>query len=425
MDIDIHDRDGAGALSVKAACATPEAVVTHAELMRAFEAFKAENDDSLKEIARKGVADVVSSDKLARIETAVAAHSKTLEALTLRDARPPLDGDRKRLAPERMSEHKAAFLAYVRTGDSGGLRGLEGKAMSVGANPDGGYLVPDEVETTISRRLAVVSPIRALAGNRTVSADVYKKPFMTSGPAVGWVGETDARPQTGSPSLAELSFPAMELYAMPAATATLLDDSAVNIEEWLAAEVEQAFAEQESAAFVNGDGVAKPKGFLAYPMVAQSTWSWGNIGYIATGAAGAFAASNPADVLIDLIYAVAAGYRQNAGFVMNRKTQAAVRKFKDASGNYLWSPPSAPLGKANLIGFPLADAEEMPDIGANSLSIAFGDFRRGYLIVDRAGVRVLRDPYSAKPYVLFYTTKRVGGGVQDFDAIKVLKFSAS
>jgi HK97 family phage major capsid protein len=324
-----------------------------------------------------------------------------------------------------MNEHKAAFLSYVRTGESAGLRALESKALSVGSNPDGGYLVPDEVEATISRRLAVVSPIRALAGNRTVSSDVYKKPFMISGPAVGWVGETDARPQTGSPTLAELTFPAMELYAMPAATASLLDDSAVNIEEWLAAEVEQVFAEQEGAAFVTGDGVAKPKGFLAYPMVAQSAWSWGSIGYVPTGAAGAFAASNPADVLIDLIYAVAAGYRQNASFVMNRKTQAAVRKFKDASGNYLWSPPAAPLGKANLIGFPLADAEEMPDIAANSLSIAFGDFRRGYLVVDRAGVRVLRDPYSAKPYVLFYTTKRVGGGVQDFDAIKVLKFSAS
>ncbi|MDQ2084335.1 phage major capsid protein [Xanthobacteraceae bacterium Astr-EGSB] len=425
MDIGIEDRNGAGPLSVKAACATPEAVVTHAELMRAFEAFKAENDDSVKEIAKKGVADVVSTDKLARIETAIATHTKALETLSLRDARPLLDGERKGSASERMSEHKAAFLTYVRSGESSGLKALESKALSVGSNADGGYLVPDEVETTIGRRLATVSPIRALAGSRTVSSDIYKKPFMTSGPAVGWVGETDARPQTATPVLAELSFPAMELYAMPAATASLLDDSAVNIEEWLAGEVEQAFAEQEGTAFVTGDGVGKPKGFLAYPTVAQSAWSWGNIGHIATGAAGAFPASNPSDVLIDLIYAVAAGYRQNAVFVMNRKTQAAVRKFKDAQGNYLWSPPAAPYGKATLIGFPLADAEQMPDVAANSLSVAFGDFGRGYLVVDRAGVRVLRDPYSAKPYVLFYTTKRVGGGVQDFNAIKVLKFAAS
>ena len=288
MDIDINERNGAGALSVKAACATPEAVVTHAELMRAFEAFKAENDDSVKEIAKKGVADVVSTDKIARIETAIATHTKALETLSLRDARPLLDGERRGTAPERMSEHKAAFLAYVRSGESSGLKALESKALSVGSNPDGGYLVPDEVETTIGRRLATVSPIRALAGSRTVSSDVYKKPFMTSGPAVGWVGETDARPQTATPVLAELSFPAMELYAMPAATASLLDDSAVNIEEWLAGEVEQAFAEQEGTAFVTGDGVGKPKGFLAYPTVAQSAWSWGNIGHIATGVAGAF-----------------------------------------------------------------------------------------------------------------------------------------
>jgi HK97 family phage major capsid protein len=425
MDIELNDRGGAGALSMKAACATPDAVVTHAELMRAFEAYKAENDDSLKEIARKGAADVVSTDKIAKIETAIAAHTKALETMSLKDARPALEHAGKAAAHGRTSEHKAAFLAYVRSGESAGLKALEGKALSVGANADGGYLVPDEVETTIGRRLGVVSPIRALAGSRTVSSDVYKKPFMTSGPAVGWVAETDARPQTSSPVLAELSFPAMELYAMPAATAALLDDSAVNIEEWLAGEVEQAFAEQEGTAFVTGDGVGKPKGFLAYPTVAQGSWSWGNIGYVATGAAGAFPASNPSDVLIDLIYAVAAGYRQNAVFVMNRKTQAAVRKFKDSQGNYLWSPPAAPFGKATLIGFPLADAEEMPDVGANSLSIAFGDFSRGYLVVDRAGVRVLRDPYSAKPYVLFYTTKRVGGGVQDFNAIKVLKFAAS
>jgi HK97 family phage major capsid protein len=212
---------------------------------------------------------------------------------------------------------------------------------------------------------------------------------------------------------------------MPAATATLLDDSAVNIDEWIASEVELTFAVQEGAAFVNGDGTNQPKGFLQYTTVANSSWSWGNLGYIASGAAGAFAASNPSDALIDLIYALKAGYRQNGNFVMNRKTQAAIRKFKDSGGAYLWQPPAQAGGRASLMTFPLIEAEDMPDIGANALSIAFGDFRRGYLIVDRVGVRVLRDPYSAKPYVLFYTTKRVGGGVQDFDAVKLMKFAAS
>jgi HK97 family phage major capsid protein len=212
---------------------------------------------------------------------------------------------------------------------------------------------------------------------------------------------------------------------MPAETASLLEDAAVNIDEWLAAEVEQAFATQEGTAFVTGDGVNKPKGFLNYTTVANASWSWGNMGYIASGVAGGFPASNPSDVLIDLIYAVKAGYRQNGLFVMNRKTQSAIRKFKDSGGNYLWQPPAQPGGRANLMNFGVIESEDMPDMAANSLSIAFGDFSRGYLVVDRAGVRVLRDPFTAKPYVLFYTTKRVGGGVQDFDAIKLMKFAAS
>jgi HK97 family phage major capsid protein len=217
----------------------------------------------------------------------------------------------------------------------------------------------------------------------------------------------------------------MELYAMPAATATLLEDSAIDIGEWIAKEIDAVFAAQEGTAFVSGDGNNKPKGFLSYTAVDNGSWSWGNLGYVPTGAAGAFPASDPSDVLIDLVYALKAGYRQNGVFVMNRKTQAAVRKFKDSTGNYLWQPPATAGGRASLFGFALHDVEDMPDVGANALAIAFGDFSRGYLIVDRAGVSVLRDPFTAKPYVLFYTTKRVGGGVQDFDAIKLLKFAAS
>jgi HK97 family phage major capsid protein len=397
-----------------------DAVVTHAEMMRAFEAFKDANDERLD----KRDSDVVLEEKIARINATIDAQTRRLDEITLKSARPAIGHDRAR-GGAGVLEHKAAFEAYVRSGEATGLRALEAKAMSVGSNADGGYLVPPEVETQIGQRLTAISPIRAIAGVRTISGNVYKKPFMTAGPAVGWVGETDARTQTGSPTLDELSFPAMELYAMPAATATLLEDAAVNIDQWLAQEVEQVFAAQEGTAFVTGDGNNKPKGFLSYTTVAQSSWSWGNIGYIASGAAGAFPASNPSDVLVDLIYAVNAGYRQNGAFVMNRKTQSAIRKFKDTTGGYLWQPPATAGGKATLMTFPVIEAEDMPDIAANSLSIAFGDFNRGYLVVDRAGVTVLRDPYTAKPYVLFYTTKRVGGGVQDFDAIKVMKFAAS
>jgi HK97 family phage major capsid protein len=401
-----------------------DAMVTHAEMMRAFDAFKETNDQRLA-LEGKRAGDVVVDEKLARINAAMDAQSKRLDEITLKAARPALGGDRHVQRSASAIEHKQAFDAYVRSGESAGLRALEIKAMTIGSNADGGYLVPPEVETQIGARLTSISPIRSIAGQRTISGSVYKKPFMTAGPAVGWVGETDVRTQTTSPTLDELSFPAMELYAMPAATATLLEDSAVNIDEWLGQEVEQVFAAQEGTAFVTGDGTNKPKGFLGYTNVANASWSWGNMGYIASGSAGAFPASNPSDVLVDLIYAVKAGYRQNAVFVMNRKTQSTIRKFKDTAGNYLWQPPAVAGGKASLMTFSVVEAEDMPDIAANSLSIAFGDFNRGYLVVDRAGVTVLRDPYMAKPYVLFYTTKRVGGGVQDFDAIKLMKFAAS
>ena len=388
------------------------------EFMTAFDAFKQANDERLSEIERRMSADAVTVDKVERI-------NRALDELTLKSRRPQLGADARDAAPAHRREHKAAFESYVRKGETGGLASIESKSLSAGSDADGGYLVPDETEAEIGRLLSAASPIRSIAGVRQVTAAVYKKPFAITGPQTGWVGETAARPETTAPTLAEMQFPAMELYAMPAATQTLLDDAAVSIDQWIAEEVQAAFAEQEGTAFVTGDGSNKPRGFLDYTKVADGSWSWGNLGYVASGAAGAFAASDSSDVLIDLVYALKAGYRQNANWVMNRKTQAEVRKLKDADGNYLWQPAATADGRASLVGFPVTEAEDMPDIAADAFAIAFGDFRRGYLIVDRLGVRILRDPYSAKPYVLFYTTKRVGGGVQNFEAIKVLKFAAS
>ena len=424
------DMDTESDLETKASF-SPDRPMTYGEFMSAFDEFKASNEDRLAQIERRGVADPLTEDKQARIDAAIQRQldrqQQQINELTLKNSRPAFarDGAGASTSAFAAREHKAAFEAYVRRGDSGALRALEVKALSAGSGPDGGYLVPPEVEQAIGRRLAAISPIRSLASVRVVSANVYKKPFRTSGPAVGWVGETDARPQTNSPVLDELNFPVMELYAMPAATPTLLDDAAVNIDEWIASEVELAFAAQEGTAFVTGDGAAKPKGFLSYPTAANDSWLWSKIGYIATGVAGNWPAANPSDVLVDLVYSLKAGYRQNGVFVMNRKTQSAIRKFKDTIGQYLWQPPAQAGGRASLLTFPVIESEDMPDIGTDTLAIAFGDFMRGYLVVDRAGVSVLRDPYSAKPYVLFYTTKRVGGGVQDFDAIKLLKFGAS
>lgn len=396
------------------------------EFARTFEAFKDTNDQRLNEIEQRLSADALTEEKLARIDQALDQAQTKMERMALEARRPRVAdgaGVKDYVHPSH-SEHKTAFHLYMRSGESHGLKRLEAKALSSLVGADGGFLVPENIEQEVLRRMTTASPIRSIASVMTISGGAYKKAFSTTGPNAGWVAETATRPlpTPDSPALAELNFPAMELYAMPAATQVLLDDAVVNIDQWIAEEVEQVFAEQESTAFVSGNGTNKPKGFLSYTTVANTAWTWGNIGVNKTGVAGAFPASNPSDTLIDLVYALKAGYRQNGRFVMNRKTQSAIRKFKDSTGAYLWQPPAGLGQPASLLSFSIVESEDMPDIANNALSIAFGDFKRGYLIVDRAGVRVLRDPYSSKPYVLFYVTKRVGGGVQDFDAIKLLQF---
>lgn len=392
------------------------------DLIRAFEAFKETNEERVAQIERRMGPDVVTTDRLARIEDAIDTHRRAVDELTLKAQRPHLSSA---VRSGVGLQHKAAFEGYIRQGEQRALRGLEEKALSASVGPDGGFTVPPEIEAGINRAVRTLSPIRAIAGVRQISSNVYSKPFMTAGPVTGWVGETAPRPETASPVIAALSFPTMELYAMPSATQALLDDSAVNIDQWIADEVRVAFADQEGTAFVTGDGIAQPKGFLSYTKVAAANWVWGSTGYLATGAAGAFAATAPTDRVIDLTFAVKAGYRANGTFVMNRATQSAIRKFKDNNNNYIWQPPAKAGDAPLLLGYPVAECEDMPNIGTDTFAIAFGDFARGYLVVDRVGVRILRDPYSSKPYVLFYTTKRVGGGIQDFDAIKLLKFGVN
>jgi HK97 family phage major capsid protein len=401
-------------IKASAGPATGDVADRFEQFLTTFEAFKDGNEQRLREIERRGGADALTEDKLARINTALDSAKAALDRATLERARPRLEGANAR--PAGADEYKDAFAAYVKRGEE--------KALSVGSNPDGGYLVPTETETEITRLLTAISPIRSIASVRQVSTSVYKKPVTTTGPVVGWAAETGSRSQTNSQVIDAVAFPTAELYAMPAATTAFLDDAAVDVGQWIADEVNAAFAEQEGTAFVSGDGSNKPTGFLNYTQVAEASWVWNRIGFIKTAQAGAWPTSNPSDILVDLVYTLKAGYRQNATWVMNRATQASIRKFRDTAGNYLWQPPAAPDGRATLMGFPLVEAEDMPDIDTDTTPIAFGDFRRGYLVVDRTGVNVLRDPYSAKPYVLFYTTKRVGGGVQDFDAIKLLKFSA-
>jgi HK97 family phage major capsid protein len=394
------------------------------DFRRAFETFREANDERFAQIETRLGVDVVTEEKLARIEGALDEAKRRWDRASLEAARPRLDAKAVDAGDPILAEHRDAFRLYARSGEASGLKRVEAKALPTGFGTDGGYLVPGPAERDLLQRLARISPIRAVASVREISSGTLKKAYSQSGPSAGWTAETTP-PASGTQTIAEMSFPAMELYAMPAATQTLLDDSAVNIEQWIAEEIDAVFAEQETAAFVSGDGVNKPKGFLSYARSTQAAWSWEKIAYVPTGAAGGLPAANPSDALVDLVYALKAGYRQNASFVMNRKTQSLVRKMKDSTGAYLWAPPASQGQAATLMNFPVVEVEAMPDVAADSCAIAFGDFRRGYLVVDRQGLRVLRDPYSAKPYVLFYTTKRVGGGVQDFDAIKLLKFAAS
>ncbi len=306
------------------------------DFLAGFAAFKEANDERLAGLERRS-GDVLNAEKVARIDTALTETKQKIDQLMLASARPVLGGERKAFDPA-LSERKARFDRYVRKGD--GLD-IEVKAMSEGSNADGGYTVPLEIERTIDRVLSQASPIRAIAGVRQIGGGTYRKPITTAGAASGWVGETGSISQTGTPTLAALDFPAMELYAMPAATQTLLDDSQVDIEQWLADEVQIVFAEQEGAAFVNGDGSNKPKGFLHYTNVADASWSWGNIGYVASGADGAFAASNPSDALLDLAYAPKQGYRANGRWLSPCSPATSASPARMPASWRIWKKRSA------------------------------------------------------------------------------------
>jgi HK97 family phage major capsid protein len=290
--------------------ATDDVASAFDDFARAFEAFKEANDERLGQIETRLSTDALTEEKLARIDGALDDAKRRIDRLSLDRARPPLGTDAPR--DPLLHEHKAAFRAYMRSGEASGLKRLEEKALSAGSGPTAAISCPTPWSARCCGGLANVSPIRAVASVRVISGGQYKRAFSTAGAASGWVGETAARPQSASPTLAEMSFPAMELYAMPAATQTLLDDAVVDVDQWIAEEVETAFAEQESAAFVSGDGVNKPRGFLASPTVANASWSWGSLGYLATGGA-AFPATNPSDILVELVYALRAGYLFDPG----------------------------------------------------------------------------------------------------------------
>ena len=399
-------------------------------ISKGFEDFKTANDARLAKI-EKGQSATDIDAKLAAIQADITQAMALKDRMDLMESKANyahLLGD-KNGNPDKAAYKSAFFDRFVRKGeDSADLKALQSKAMSIGTPADGGYAVPEELDRSIEKLMRDVSPVRQVANIVTVGSSDYKKLVNVNGIASGWVGETTARTATNTSQLAEVTPFMGELYANPQVTQQALDDIFFDVEAEVTAQLAEEFAVAEGAAFVSGNGTNKPKGFLAYTTAAtaDSARAFGTLEHIATGVAADFAASNKGDVFYDIIGKLKAGYRTGAVWMMNKAIMFEVMKFKDTAGQYLWQPRLTDSGIGlTLLGFPVIEAEDMPAKAANALSIAFGNFQRGYTIVDRIGMRMLRDPYTNKPYVGFYTTKRVGGMVVNSEAIKVMKFATA
>ncbi|MET0251745.1 MAG: phage major capsid protein [Novosphingobium sp.] len=340
-----------------------------------------------------------------------------LDKVSRAAARPVLDGASTPIA----AEVKSFVDGYLRHG-----REHELKSLSQAVLADGGYAVPRQIDQAIARALTSISPIRQIAQVVQTGSAGYRKLVTTGATSSGWVSETAARPETATPKFTEIAPPTGELYANPAASQAMLDDAAFDLEAWLANEIATEFAKAEGKAFVSGTGVNQPKGFLGAPVAAteDAVRAFGTLQFVTSGAAADFAAASPESKLIDLVHKLKAGHRQGATWVMNSATLARVRKFKTADGAFLWQPGLVEGQPDRLLGYPVVEAEDMPDVAADAFPIAFGNFRNGYLIAERTATSILRDPFTNKPFVHFYATKRIGGQVLDSEAIKLLRIAA-
>jgi HK97 family phage major capsid protein len=321
---------------------------------------------------------------------------------------------------ETNEEVKGFVDGYLRAGRESEIKSINSVSAS-----DGGYAVPRELDAVISSQLRDISPIRSIAQVVQTGSSGYRKLMATGGTASGWVSEIASRDETDTPQFAEIAPPSGELYANPAASQSMLDDVNFDLESWVASEVAMEFARAEGAAFVGGTGTNQPEGFLSAPtsLAEDAVRSFGSIQYIGSGDASGLNAT-PEEKLVDLIHTLKSGHRQGASFVMNSATLAEVRKLKTADGAFLWQPGMVDGQPDRLLGYPVVEAEDMPDIAAGEFPIAFGNFRHGYLIAEGNATQMLRDPYTNKPFVHFYATKRVGGQVLDSNAIKLLKIEA-
>lgn len=421
-------------------------------LQRTIHAFQLKNNELERQV-KKGFADVVTKGEVARINTAIDRMSDQVDRMAKKAARPVISEtrveaaletkanatfaswhghtDASRVAGARLA-YKAAFTEFVRRGDTA-LTDIEKKALSVGSAPDGGFYIEPSRSDFIIKKVFETSPLRSLASSQTItSANTLKFPIDRDEVPVTWVSETEARVETATPKIGEKSIPVHEMHAQPVATQNLLDDSGIDIEMWLSEKVSDKFGRGENTAFVTGDGVSKPRGFLTLPNSTADDYSrpYGAIQYVGTGVSGGFAAAAadgsvmPADVLLQVIYQFKEGMDDNLTWALNRTTLGSIRQFKDKFGNYIVGT-NLVQGTGvieTVFGLPVKKFADMPQISAGSLSIALANWKKAYMIVDRSGIRQLRDPFTRKPFVIYDTFKRVGGDVIDTDAIKFVKF---
>lgn len=397
-----------------------EAPPTIDALARGFEAFKETHTRQLEEI-KKGVADVVTAEQLEKINAALTELQTAVDDQAKIQAAAKLGNGGVIGDIQADPEYTAAFKAHMRKGDKAPAD-IEA-AMSRGTDADGGYLAPIEWDRTIGEKLKQISPMRAESRIITISVAGFKKYFGDRNVGSGWVGETASRPATTTPQIGVLDFTPGELYANPAITQQLLDDAAVDLEKWLGSEVDTEFARQEGIGFTSGDGVNKPYGVLTYVEGAANAarHPYGAIKVTNSGAA----AGLTGDGILDLMYSLPSQYAANAKFHMNRLSMGAARKLKDGQGNYLWQPSYASGQPQTLAGAPIVEHPDFPLVAAGNIALLYGDMEATYLVVDRVGIRVLRDPFTNKPFVHFYTTKRVGGGVHDPQPMRALKVAAN
>jgi HK97 family phage major capsid protein len=375
---------------------------------KAFYQFKSANDARLSALENDGHVDPVLEGKVEKANEDIAFLQKQLIELEAKGNRPSL-----MVSSDLDGPSVKSMVNFMRTGDA-----AEMKSMSIGTDADGGYAVPTQLDNNLRNYLHDASAMRQISTVKNIGSAKYSKAVNTGGLAAGWVGETDARPGTTTPTIAEVTPPVGELYANPAATAWMLEDVNFDLANWLMEEVKGKFASMEGAAFISGDGTNKPRGILNYPSATtgDEVRAFGTLKHILTTGA----TSLTADEIINISYDLRSAYRRGSVWVMNSKTAAYIRKLKDSNGSYLWQANFQNGQPAELAGYKCFIDESMPDIATGNVAVMFGNFTLGYEILDRSTM-LLRDPYTNKPYCLFYTTKRVSGMVVDSNAIRLLQ----